>query len=200
MLDVYSSHIFPQVRYAVRRYKRKAKAVYQGLQKRQHLNVPFQLEDVLSVVPSELIIIQQSEESMKFGIATDQLLNGHPVMKELTINASGQYTLNVLGGAVPSLTCLGLASMPVLKDMDDVHVLFHLVKLVHICQGIKIREDQATGKTIEMWVQVGCDEDKNLRIRSISCEGITSLITKSNSCNHCQHMDHNRRYRSEVPT
>jgi hypothetical protein len=87
--------VFPNVRTCNRKVDGKHTSALQKSAKRD-----FSIEEAQQMAPSNFILMSKNAYHIVFGIPTGDFINGVRVMKELTINNDGTWSVQVAGRGV----------------------------------------------------------------------------------------------------
>lgn len=139
-------------------------------------------------VPEPFFKTQEIGDSgtLKIATFTGHTINGVRLLKEVTVDTSGQWQLQI-GGKVISHESLSLCNV-LAKDVDRLSLILTTIKEAPVCEGAAIEGgiDPENCGDINTW-QCDDPEDSGSKrsLRSNTCMGVLGILSTCPTCTHC---------------
>lgn len=188
--------VFPKIREARIRFQGGRKKVYLNLAPRSSANcsasdaLPLTWHSLQAYDPKfDFHWGKKAVDYVEFiSVSSGDRLNGNLVVREVRINNALKVEIFIAGRKV------ALNDIPTqLKTQTDLDNILYLVALSDLCRGFPVASDrnsrnkngEVTG-VCEKWTTGG--DETSLRHRSVKCEGLLRISSKSTMCANCKHV------------
>lgn len=149
-------------------------------------------KDIIDLVKrQEFKLVTSDDSTIVFALETLCSSNGNKVYKELKFYRNGRWQLIVSGKEI-DLNHLGISDEYTLNDSRSVTLVCKEVKLLKLCEGIKINKRVICSRfhIMENWCSSSnqVQERNNKHLRTANCLRIVPVYSRSSACRLCQKM------------